>query len=292
MAYIVGGNFNNPTTQVYRPPTSPYRPPSGGNGAIINNAGDYPAQEADIPNWLSYFGFQPSLGAPLHNPNPSPYPGGGGGDGGGGGTGGDVTWSEGFSLGNAPSWWKGFMPSDMSNPQAGYAAMLNALLPSLSTEDQRIVAGNLARMFPDTFGSYSPEGNQSFAPATQLSTEMIRQFTSKERGQGILDALTKMMQASGKTEKDMGPGYSYLRQIASAMRDFGGASGESQTRMQYMNFLGAMDPLLGESKGQELAAFSPIASMLATPFFSAGQLQPVTKTATGYRFGQANRNLF
>ena len=104
-----------------------------------------------------------------------------------------------------------------------------------------------------------------------------------------MEALSNMISAAGKKEKDLGPGYGYLRQIADAMKDYGGTATEAQTRAQQTQLLGALDPLMAESKGDALSAYGGVARMVEAPFFSAGQLLPVQRLQDGsYLFGKPN----
>jgi hypothetical protein len=132
-------------------------------------------------------------------------------------------------------------------------------------------------MYPDSpFGAYNPE-MVNFPVPPQITSALRGQFDASERARGLAAALETMVRAAGKDPTKMGPGYSYLRQIADAMQDFGGVPGGGQSRANYAAMLGALDPLMAESKDGGLSAFGPIARMLTQPFFSAGVLRPDRK---------------
>lgn len=282
-----------------------------------------------------------------------------------------VTWEEKYNAEGAPPWWRGLVPSRFS-PEAEYATLINALIPSLSTEDQRTAAQELSRLFPEAFGGYSPEV-QEFQPPGQITTGMRDRFTSAMRAYDTLNRLTQAAKAAGRTpgeekawrermdkmaedyrqqvsavepERDRlrrrarkasmeiddpneraawlqaqeqnieqyiaskysilkasyekglaeaqqapgawGPGYQFLRQVLDVLQDFGGA-GARQSRRQYQQMLGALDPLLAEARGEALSAYGPIAQALAQPFFSAGEMVPVRRLPNGrWMFGRPN----
>lgn len=203
-----------------------------------------------------------------------------------------VTWEDKYKLPGAPSWWRGMLPSSYA-PDSEYAVMMNTMIPYLSEEDQRQVATNLARLFPDAFGSYSGE-KTSFAPApTNITTDLTRRYGSTERAKQMLSALDTMRSASGRAETDFGPGYAYLRNVADTLQDFGSQGADLQTRQQIIQMYGALDPLLAETKQDNLSAYSEISRAMTQPFFSAGQVIPVSKDANGnWIFGQANKRWY
>lgn len=215
---------------------------------------------------------------------------GGGGDGGGGET--PVTWTETYKVEGAPSWWKGLTPSAVT-PESSYISLMNSLIPFLSEEDQRTVASNVSRM-ADAFGGYSPTTTKFLPPPNELTTELRNKFTSAARAGRVLETMQKMILSSGKEAKEYGPGYKYLQDIASVLRDFGqiGAS-DVQTRRQQLQALSALDPLLSEGEGEQLGAFGSIARALAQPFFSAGGLYRTQRTQGGKTiFGTPNTQWF
>lgn len=204
-----------------------------------------------------------------------------------------ITWSEKYQLPGSPEYWRGMMPSQWT-PETELAAMSNALMPYLSPEDQRALGSNLSRMFPDAFGSYSSEKTQFPQPATSLTPPTSSYFQSAQRATDILSALDKMKEASGQEESKFGPGYQYLRQLASTMKDFGAVAGaQNMSRRQMVNLFGALDPLLAESKGQQLGAYEGLAKSMTQPFFTAAQLLNVGKDESGnWVFGKANKSWF
>ncbi len=218
--------------------------------------------------------------------------------GGGNGRGGGVatapaplTWDNKYTVDGAPSWWQGLVPSALT-PDTAYLGIINDIIPYLSPEDQQAMAGSLYRANPDAFGAYNPE-TLTIAPPVDLTTGTINQFNSADRGNAVLTALAKFATASGQPETALGPGYNFLRSVADAMRDYGGVTGEGQTRTQALQLKAALDPILAETKDPSLSAFEPLARALATPFFSAGNVTPVTRAADGsYIFGEANQSLY
>lgn len=204
-----------------------------------------------------------------------------------------VTWST-FDGGisNAPPWWKAMMPSAM-NDATEYLASLNMLIPFLSPEDQRTVASNLYAQDATNFGHLNPESTKLLLPMGDgLSTGTKRMFTDAVHARNALAALTKLAGAVGKSDADLGTGYRYLRSILNLGDQYGGdsAKGNAQTRRQYIEMMSALDPLIAQSKTQQLAPYESLVKMLTTPFFSKGQLTPIYKDANGQvSFGGANK---
>jgi hypothetical protein len=193
----------------------------------------------------------------------------------------------------APAWWKALKPSAV-DPETSYLATLNMMIPFLSPEDQRSVASTLYQANSKAFGHLSPEAlGTAPTPPGELGQSTIDQFTSAAHYQSAMDALGSLMSATGKNEQDMGAGYRYLKSLLATGKQYGGAAGQSQTRGQYLQWLSALDPLLSQANSQELGAYAPLAKMVSSPFFSNGQLMPVTKTQNGqYIFGNPNATLF
>jgi len=203
-----------------------------------------------------------------------------------------LTWSNKYGLPGAPEWWKGMMPSQWT-PETEVAAMANALIPYLSAEDQRQMGSTLSRLYPDAFGSYSPEQTK-YGTTPDLTTEVSHYFQSKKRAGDVLSALDKIKEASGQDESKMGPGYQYLRQLAKTMQDFGADEDDYRmSRRQIKSLYGALDPLLSEAKGEKLGAYGEIARGLAQPFFTAAGFMGVKKDASGnWIFGDPNKNWY
>ena len=202
----------------------------------------------------------------------------------------NLSWDLDYNLANAPSWWKGMMPSQWT-PESEFAAMTNALMPYMTIEDQRQLGSHLSRLFPDAFGAYSPEQTKFGSPRAYLYPEQKYYFLSQDRGRDMLGALTKMQQATGKGEADMGPGYQYLRHLAQTLVQYGNRPGDTKgmSRIQQKQFYSAIDPLLAEAQGEQLGAYGELARSITQPFFSAGSLVNVGKTDNGeWVFGKAN----
>ena len=206
-----------------------------------------------------------------------------------------ITWKRGYSVRDAPTWWKGLVPSRFDAASA-YAATANALIPYLSSEDQRTVATNLSRAGGPFKKLYNPEKVTFEEPKSKLTGRDRAYYTSSERAQNVLGTLRAMQKAAKKQGAGYaGAGYKYLRQVADVAKDFGGNTsfGNVQTRQQYIQMLSALDPMLAEAKGGGLGAYGSIAKMLAQPFFSAGSVVPVRKDRNGnYVFGKPNEGLY
>lgn len=204
-----------------------------------------------------------------------------------------LTWSETYQLANAPTWWRGMTASQLT-PETEFATIMNTLIPYLSTEDQRQFASSLSRLFPDAFGGYSPEKTNLGDPTSTITDEQQKYFLSQKRAQDILGAMDKMKAATGKSDKDFGPGYEYVRQLAATMNDFGAREGYSQpTRAQQIKLYSAFDPMIAETQGEKLGAYGEVARSLAQPFFGAGSLIPVSKDQSGkWTFGETNKKWY
>jgi len=204
-----------------------------------------------------------------------------------------LTWEETYSTKFAPKWWKGKTPSQM-NEQTKYVALMNSLIPYLSPEDQRTFASNLYRNYSNVFPEYNPEVNQYPVPPSEVTTEMRNRFTTKERASDAMDTLTRIAGITKQTDETMGSGYKFLRNLLKVMQDFGGeSSSNQQTREQYLQQLGALDPLMGEAGSDAIAPYESIVQSLTSPYFTAGKTVPIQKTSDGrYIFGEGNRQLY
>lgn len=213
-----------------------------------------------------------------------------------------LTWDQKYNVAGAPAWWRGMVPSAL-DPNTEYITLMNGLIPYMSPEDQRTAASNLARISSasgagstfDAFKGYDPALSQmAFQPIPEQMTGGIRnQFTGQDRAKGILDTLNQIAGVMGKSQTDFGPGYAYLKDLAATERDFGGTQAAPQTRRQYLQQISALDPMMAETKGQDLAPYSAAAAALTQPFFSAGGLRNYTKAQNGQiSFGSANAKLF
>jgi hypothetical protein len=202
-----------------------------------------------------------------------------------------------YSVPNAPTWWQGLVPSAY-NPETSYLALINSMIPTMSNEDQKSTATYLATAFPDAFGVYNPETNKAYTEAPAAITPDLQHFfQSEDRANQALGALDKLVstattQTGGKTadtEKALGAGYKFLRTLVTTLKDYGGKSAtEQQTRRQYLNQAGQLDPLLALGKSGDLAPYAPIAQKIAQPYFTAGQLTPLVNG----KFGTPNKQLF
>ena len=195
----------------------------------------------------------------------------------------DAIFSEvGIPVAGAPEWWKALNP-DVLNPISEYQTFSNLLIPFLSPEDQRTVASNLFQSDPDQFQFYDPEILSTLAPPSEITPELRQQFFSGERAQKALDSFDSLLDISGRTAEDFGPGYNFLRGIADTLRDFKLTSGATQlTETQQDQLLSSLDPQLAGTSSRELSAFGPLAKSFSNPFFSAGSLSGEVKN----RFGQ------
>lgn len=226
-----------------------------------------------------------------------PLPEGGGGGSGGSGSGSgeeapkEITWREAYSYEGAPSWWKGMMPSEW-NPETEFAAIVNALIPFLTPEDQRQMGSYLARLFPKGF-SYNPESVEYTPPPPSVETGDRQKYLSSQRAEEALKVLDEVKRLSGKKDEELGPGYSYIRQIVKAFKDFGGTPEGIQTRRQVLNLYSTVDPLLAESRGEKLGAYGEIARAIVQPFMASGTLVNVSKDEQGnWVFGKGNKKWY
>jgi len=202
-------------------------------------------------------------------------------------------WKEGFDIENAPDWWTGKV---YTKPDANsmYAMIVNALIPYMSPEDQRTAATSLSRTFPKGFGEYDPETMQYPIPPGEIGGETKEWFTSSRRAQEALNTLTTLSTTLKKNETQMGAGYSFLRDLLTVMKDFGGQDmSNQQTREQFVQQMGALEPMLQEAKSSDLKQYASLAQSLTQPFFSAGNVVPIIRTKDGrYIFGETNPQLY
>lgn len=280
---------SQPKTKIPYPPKRLYIP-AGTNDVWVGSTPEYPGMELETYAPLVQ-NQHPNLF--LTQPQETSGGGGGGGEGGGEPAATPITWSSQYELPGAPSWWKGMMPSQWT-PETEFAAMVNALIPYMSGEDQRQMGVQLAQLFPDGFGTYSPEQTSYPTPPTSISQETSTYYQSQKRASDILSALDKMKAVSGKDEKALGPGYLYLRTLAQTMKDFGaGTDAKNMSRRQIVDMYGALDPLLAQATSEQLGAYEGVAKALTQPFFSAAKLLDVYKDESGnWVFGKANKSWF
>jgi len=223
----------------------------------------------------------------------------GGGGGGAVGVGDNVTWSEGYQVENAPDWWRGLVPSAYT-PNSEYVALYNAMIPYMSPEDQRVAGKYLYSVIGsdqvEPWGTYNPEMMDGITPPASITPDITEEFTSSDRVQNALQTLSKLVEVSGRDEKAMGAGYGFLRNILSTIGEYAGGSvgsGDRQTRAEYRATQGALDPLLSQAKSGELSPYQAVASQVSSPYFSAGNVVPISKSATGqFRFGNRNPEFY
>lgn len=190
-----------------------------------------------------------------------------------------ITWSEKYQASGAPDWWRGLVPSRY-DPQTEYATMLNAMMPYMSPEDQRYTASVLYRMYPEQFAGYNPETTKMPPIPGEMTTDERREMTSRRRAKDMLGILETVKRVSGE-DAAFGPGYNYLRQLASTMRDFGGKKTAGQTRQQFAQMMAALDPLTAETQGSQLSAYSSLTRMLSQPYYTAGAVTPTSQLENG-----------
>lgn len=165
---------------------------------------------------------------------------------------------------NPPSWW---LSTAYSNPneQQAFANAANAILPSLSPEDQRTLATYLATNFKDAYGTYA---DAKFAPIpTQLTGER-NQYLDPTRVQNVTNILTRMQAAAGG--KSLGVGFDYLKNALNLMNQYN-TPGMPMTREQYAQFQNGMKAL-NASMGSDVSAYKNLATMFNMPGFTAGNL--------------------
>lgn len=283
-----------PSTNTHKVPVRPWEVPYS-SSQLQEWAFQAGGGQRDFGIGVGGSGFQPQGGqSGGGGGGGNDYGGGGYGYGYGGGGGGEpakITWSSFDSGVKGPSWWKALKPSSL-NPGTEYLAAVNMMIPFLSPEDQRTVAATLYQQDAENFGHLNPDKIGAETPA--ITPELQKLFTSSDRAVNALSALQKLSSALGKSDKDMGSGYRYLQSILSSLKQFGAGAGENQiTKANQVKLLGALDPMLAQGQSQsDLGAYGPMAKMLAQPFFSRGQLMPITKTQDGrYLFGEQNREL-
>ncbi len=212
-----------------------------------------------------------------------------------GGGGEEAAWSEEgmYEVAGAPDWWIGKIPpiGGKLTPDSAYAAIVNSIIPYLSPEDQRAAANSLAQTLPDVFGGYADVEFEM--PPLDVTPAMRQEFTSAARAEGLLNALETMREASTFEKESFGPGFTYFETLAKTLRDFGGTEESPMSRSDIRGLRGALDPLLAQTSADELSAFGPISQAIAQPFFSAGDIHPVTRLPSGeYIFGERNPEFF
>lgn len=105
---------------------------------------------------------------------------------------------EGYELagGAAPDWWRAFVPEEVT-PETAYGAMLNAMIPFISPEDQVRVAHSLYTMFDTELSRYKP----GYIPEVSTVTEDQARYLM-EQGRpvsGIWEGSQQKRLATGET---------------------------------------------------------------------------------------------
>lgn len=192
------------------------------------------------------------------------------------------------SVPGADNWWKG-----VASPTSAQASMTNALLPFMSPEDQRTVGTNLSSL-----SEYSSYKNAPYPAApSSITQEMKNKYLSSQRATGALAALENMRKITGKTEADLGPGYSFLKDAIGALQRLGGTDG-GMSRAQYLEFKNTIDILTQQAKDNyDVQPYAALAQYFLSPTISSGSLmneQTVMSPSGSTRkvFGKANKKLF
>lgn len=164
-----------------------------------------------------------------------------------------------------PSWWIGQAFTN-PNEQQQFANIANAILPTLSPEDQRTLGNYLATNFKDVYGGYA---NVDFAKDTPTEmTDAIRsKFLNPQRAQMALSLLDRMKTASGAA--NMGGGYDFLKNAVNLINQF--SQNGAVTREKYNQFSNAVSGLV-QGAGQDMSAYANLAQLFNLPNFSAGPL--------------------
>lgn len=224
--------------------------------------------------------------------------------------------------GNVPDWWEAFVPEEVT-PETSYGAMLNAMIPYLSAQDQVRVAHSLYGMFDTEMSHYKPGAIPEISTVTEdqmrymkregrptagmymsaktgkprgrteiaeLSDESRRYLQSSQRAQQAITTLSNMRESMVQGNRwKLGPGYKWLQNVMESVAGAGAGGQSGQTRFQYQNMLSAVDPFLSQAGGGELQAFGPLGQMATKPFSAAGS---VTPRFANNRFGTPNRRFF
>ena len=108
-------------------------------------------------------------------------------------------WDEGgykLAGGAAPDWWQAFVPKEVT-PETAYGAMLNAMIPFISPEDQVRVAHSLYAMFDTEMSHYKP----GYIPEVSTVTEDQARYLRKQGRpvSGIWEGSQQKRLATGET---------------------------------------------------------------------------------------------
>jgi len=116
-------------------------------------------------------------------------------------------------------------------------------------------------------------------------------FLGRKRVNDIVNALGRFAKSQGGA--DMGPGFRFLQGIAQALKNATRVQG-SMTRKSFTELQAQLEALQSAASTEEVSApYLAMGQMLASPFFTQGNLFNYSKTPTGqYKFGDPNKLLF
>lgn len=161
-----------------------------------------------------------------------------------------------------------------------YGDIAKTLLPYLSPEDSASLS---------TFYGFDPTNEPI---PTSVTGSLRNYYLSKGRAGAALGALENMKAASGKS--DLGPGYTFLTNAIGLLNQFGALGGdEGMNRQSYAQFSTAMNNLLQlAGTDKELTPYANLASLFASPNFTAGPLVSQIKSGNRTLFGSPNSQLY
>ena len=165
---------------------------------------------------------------------------------------------------NVPTWW---INNAITNPNEDqqFANAANALLPTLSPEDQRTLATYLSQNYKDVYGGYAT--TQFSEAPTEMNADIRKSYLNPQRAQLAVTLLDRMKNASGV--QNTGAGYDFLKNAINLMNQF--SSGGVMTREKYQQFQAAVSAL-GKNAGGNVGAYSNLAQLFNLPSFTAGPL--------------------
>jgi hypothetical protein len=241
----------------------------------------------------------------------------------------EVKWKETeFDLlgARAPSWWKPMIPQDAKDaerPDVQQLMYLNSLIPYMSPEDQERAANMMYGAAADAFSFYKPErtginipvsketallsergttgafpvqaeepSEHRIGPVGPQPLQVIDEdyFRSPLRAKGMRSMLSQLReQTVGGERWKLGPSYTWLQEVVGALEEYAGPA-----RSQQLALRGALDPIISQAQGgDQVGAAAAVAQMLASPFFSQGQLNKSHRDPSGeIRFGKPSKLFF
>lgn len=294
-----GSSYNNSSVPSWSGTGDP--PHSGGNWVLHRDNGQeiawHVGETGDYDRYGRWF-YYPSVAAESREYKTERGSAGGGGGGGGGDGGGGGGWSETYEAtgGNSPSWWTGATKKNPSNKEEA-AMLINAMIPYLSPEDQLKTAAYLYINYTDEFPGYAPSiiDSSNIPDTGNFSWETLSQNTyTAQRGADILSTLSKISDTVGRDK--MGPGFEYLQEIGGniqALTSSGGVNHQNTTRTELRELETQLRYLLQMTEDSDLAVYGPVSKMLMSPFYTAGNIQPIYTLDNGtVLFGYGNRSFF